>query len=265
MTIDGATTLLAIIADPVKQARTPGLINASIARRGYNAALVPMHVGTTGLAAAIEGLRSAANFGGAVVSMPHKRAVMRLLDNVTREAAEVGACNVIRRTADGRLIGTMLDGWGFVRGLERAGIDVVKRRVLLLGAGGAAAGIAFALAPAGIESLAIANRTRSAAEALAVRVQQAYPTLAVRGDTNTDPKGCDLVVNATSLGMRDDDPLPVDVTQLDPDAVAAEAVLAPDETRFLAEAAARGLRTHRGRHMLEAQIEQMLDFMMDRS
>ena len=265
MTIDGATTLLAIIADPVKQARTPGLINASIARRGYNAALVPMHVGASGLAAALAGLRSTANFGGAVVSMPHKRAVMRLLDDVTREAAEVGACNVIRRAADGRLIGTMLDGRGFVRGLERAGIDIAKRRVLLLGAGGAAAGIAFALAAAGVASLAISNRTPTVAEELAARVRRAYPTLAVRGERSTGPQGCNLVVNATSLGTREDDPLPVDVARLDPDTVAAEAVLAPDETRFLAEAAARGLRTHRGRHMLEAQIEPMLDFMMDRS
>jgi len=98
---------------------------------------------------------------------------------------------------------------------------------------------------------------------LAILADPVRQARTVRGMPTADPTGCHLVVNGTSLGMRADDLLPVDVAMLAPDAIAAEAGLAPDETRFLATAAARGLRTHRGRHMLEAQIEPMLDFMVN--
>jgi shikimate dehydrogenase len=259
--IDGATLLTAIIADPVAQARTPRLLNSALARRGVNAALVPMHVPAGDLRAAIEGLRVSRNFAGAVISMPHKRTIVALLDELTREASDVGACNVIRRQPNGALLGTMLDGHGFVTGLRQAGIAVDGRRVLLIGAGGAAAGIAFALAANGIATLAIHNRTADAATILAARLARSFPAVEVRCDVG-DSTGHDLVVNATSLGMRSDDALPIDVARLDANAVAAEAVLAPDETQFLVAAAARGLRTHRGRHMLEAQIEPMIDFML---
>lgn len=259
MAITGRTELVAILGDPVAQASAPRLMNALLEQRGQDAVLVAHHVRAADLAAALAGLRATRNLRGAVVTMPHKSAVVPLLDALSREAREVGACNVVRRERDGRLVGTMLDGEGFVAGLRRAGHDVRGARVFLAGAGGAAAGIAFALGRHGAASLAIHNRTRSAAESLAARMRAALPGFEVSA-AGPSPKGFRLVVNATSLGMKPDDPTPLDVAGLEPGALVAEAPIRAEPTRLLAEAAARGCRTHGGLPMLEAQIELMADF-----
>jgi shikimate dehydrogenase len=157
----------------------------------------------------------------------------------------------------------MLDGEGFVAGLRAAGHEVRGRRVFLAGAGGAAAGIAFALGKHGAAALTIHNRTSARADDLVARVQAAWPRLAVaRGGPS--PAGHDLVVNATSLGMRPDDDLPLDPGGLAPGMLAAEAVISSAPTPFLAAAAGHGARVHPGLRMLEAQIELLIDFMLRR-
>jgi shikimate dehydrogenase len=154
----------------------------------------------------------------------------------------------------------MFDGLGFVAGLERAGISVRCRRVYLAGAGGAANAIAFALADAGVAELTIANRTVAKAEDLLDRLRQCYPQLPVRLGS-AEPSGHELVVNATSLGLREDDPLPLDAGGLTPGMMVAEIVMQPELTRLLAAARARGCRIHFGRPMLDCQIELMASFM----
>src|SRR6185369_11730440 len=143
--------------------------NAALTARGVDAVLLPMQVPDGVLAPVIDGLRRIGNFKGAVVSMPHKVTVASLVDALTPEARQAGACNAIRRAPDGRLEGTTLDGEGFVAGLRAAGHEVRGRRVFMVGAGGAAAATAFALAKHGAGGLTIANRTRAKAEDLAAR------------------------------------------------------------------------------------------------
>lgn len=259
--LTGRTRLLAILADPVAQARAPELVNAALAARGVDAVLVPLHVRADALARVVGALRATQNFLGGVVSMPHKSALLGLLDDATVEARQIGACNVFRREPDGRLAGTMLDGEGFVAGLRGAGHEPAGKRVFLAGAGGAASAIAFAMGRYGASALTIHNRTPAKAMALVARVRSAWPDLAatVGGPA---PAGHDLVVNATSLGMRSGDALPVDVTALRPGAVAADIVISPEATPFLEEAGRRGCRIHPGLPMLAAQIELMLDFIV---
>jgi shikimate dehydrogenase len=260
MSVSGRTDVLAILGDPIVQARTPGLVNAALTARGVDAVLVPLHVPAGGLASVVDALTEIRNFRGAVVTMPHKTAILELLDDVTPEARRVGGCNVLRREPDGRLVGTMFDGDGFAAGLLAAGHDVKGARVFLAGAGGAAAGIALALAKRGIVALTIHNRTAEKATALAARVREVAPrlTVAVGG---SDPAGHDVVINATSLGMKPGDPLPLRTDGLVPAMLVAEAVIYP-ETPLLAAAAKRGCRVHPGEAMLVAQIELMVDFML---
>ncbi len=260
MEITGRTALYAILADPVAQARAPGLVNAALAARGLDAVLVPLRVPSEGIGRVVAALRLVDNFRGAVVSMPHKSRVLSLVDEATPRAREVGACNVIRREADGRLIGAMYDGEGFVAGLRRAGHEVGGKRVFLAGAGGAASAIAFAMGEFGAEAVTIHNRTADKAEALAARVRRVWPRLAVAVG-GRDASGHDLVINATSLGMRDGDALPLEARTLDRGAVAAEIVIADEPTPFLAAARERGCAVHFGKPMLEAQIDLMLEFM----
>jgi shikimate dehydrogenase len=147
----------------------------------------------------VTALRAIGNFKGAVVSMPHQSRMLSLVDEATPQACEVGACNVIRREGDGRLVATMYDGEAFVAGSRRAGHEVAGRRAFLAGAGGAASAIAFALGKFGAASLTIHNRTGAKAQAPATRAQRAWPRLAVAVG-GEDARGHDLVINGTSLG-----------------------------------------------------------------
>jgi shikimate dehydrogenase len=168
--------------------------------------------------------------------------------------------NVVRRHDDGRLTGTTLDGEGFVAGLRHAGHRIDGRSFLLVGAGGAGAAIAFALARHRCASLRIENRTRPRAEFLAMRVRDAFPHADVRVGHEPGTR-YDVAINATSLGMAAGDPLPMSDAMIDAAALIAECVVAMDVTPLLATAQARGKAVHRGVAMLEAQLELLLDFM----
>jgi len=257
--ISGATRLLGIVADPIAHVRTPQAINRLLAERGVDAVMVPMQVGADGLAAWFAGLRAVRNLSGIVVTVPHKESAAALCDALEPDAEAIGAVNAIRREADGRLVGAMFDGLGLVAGLRRNGIDPAGHSALLVGAGGAASAVAFALAGAGVSRLTIANRTVAKADALARRVGAAFPGIPVAAGP-ADPAGFSLVVNGTSLGMAAGDALPVPPERFDPGAVVAEVIMQPARTALLIAAEARGCRVHEGRHMLDAQLSLLADF-----
>lgn len=254
--ITGRTRIYGILADPIGHVKTPEVMNALLARHGVDGVLVPFHVTPEGLGTLMAGLRRMENFGGFIATVPHKTAMLDLCDTVTPEARLIGAVNCVRRDPGGSMIGAMLDGIGFVEGLRGAGHDPAGLSVHLAGAGGAAKAIAFALADAGIARLAIANRSPDKAEALVAALAAAHPGLDV-ATAGPSPAGHDLVVNATSLGMRPGDPPPLDLAGLAPGQLVAEVIMDPARTPLLEAAAARGCRTHPGAPMLASQIELM--------
>ena len=260
--ISGATRILGLIADPVVQARSPAMATALLRARGRFGAfvLLPMATPAGALADVLAGLRRLENFAGAIVSMPHKTAIVPLLDELTPAAEQVGAVNVVRRASDGRLRGTILDGEGFVAGLRAAGHEVRGAACMLVGAGGAAAAIAFALADHGAASLTIVNRTAAKSARLAERVAAAFPATIVTSADDGDRR-YDVAINATALGMREHDGLPMSDTLLARARVVAECVVAPEETRLLSHARALGRVVHGGVPMLRAQMDLMLRFM----
>lgn len=260
--ITGRTRFLAIVADPIHQVKTPQRINALLRAHGIDAVMVPLHVGETDLPALMAALRGMQNFDGCVITVPHKTRALDLCDEASEAARRIGAVNVVHRTPEGRLRGGMLDGIGFVDGLRGADIDPAGRSVYIASAGGAASAIAFALADAGVERLTVANRSTERAAALMARLQQVHPRVrATLG--GTDPAGHDLVVNATSLGLRPGDALPLDVSRLEADQIVAEIIMDPAETALLRAARARGCRVHEGAPMLASQIRHMAAFMLD--
>ncbi len=258
--ISGATAITVILAHPVGHLRTPQMMNAHFDALGHDGVLVPLEVLPADLAAVVAGLRRVENLRGIVVTVPHKEAIAPLCDDLTDAARQVGAVNVIRRDADGRLTGGQFDGEGFITGLRDAGHEVAGRAVFMAGAGGAAAGLAFAFARHGATRLTIHNRTAAKAESLAMRVRAAYPACDTRAG-GPDPSAHDVVVNASSLGMHEGDALPLDVARLAAPMLAAEVIMAPEVTPFLAEAARRGCATHGGKPMLAAQIALLARFM----
>jgi shikimate dehydrogenase len=197
---------------------------------------------------------------GFIVTAPHKRAAVPLCDEVVGEGRLVGAINTVRRESDGRLVGDLFDGSGFVEGLRGVGWDPARRRIFLMGAGGAGNALAFALARAGVAALTLHNRTAAKAEDLAGRVKAAYPACDVRTGPR-DARGHDIAVNATSVGLAPGDPPPFDVAMLPPSTLVAEVIMIPELTPLLAAARARGLQVQFGRHMLDCQVELMFRFL----
>lgn len=260
MEITGHTRLLAILADPIHHVKTPQAINGYLRAHGLDGVLVPIHVAPENLETVVTGLRAMKNLGGFVITVPHKTAIAALCDTVEPHATAIGAVNCVRRNADGTLSGTMLDGLGFVEGMKAHGINPKGMRAYLAGAGGAANAIAFALAEAGATHLTIANRTRAKSDDLAARLAKVHPGLSV-STAPTSVSVHDLIVNATSLGLRDGDPLPLDVSALQPSQIVAEIIMAPEMTPLLVAAKEKGCRIHLGRPMLDAQLALMTAYM----
>ena len=260
--ITGTTDVYLILGDPVEQVRAPESFNRIFALMGIDAVLVPARVAPADLSAFVRNTFLAPNIKGMWVTMPHKSAVMEVLQHCSDTARLAGAVNAIRRNADGSLEGALFDGEGFVAGLRYAAIEYVGKRVLILGAGGAAAAIASALlvAPGGpVGEIALFDPAPGMAHALAARMAQAGRSR-VRAVENNDVSGFDLVVNASPLGLKATDPLPCDVTRLAPHAVLADILMKNQPTPLLLAARARGLRAQAGFEMLIQQSPLYLDF-----
>lgn len=259
--ISGKTKVVVHLSHPSDHLRTPGLFNLRARQLGHDIVLVPWDVAPGDLPTAWEGLRRINNLAGVVVTIPHKEAVARLCDDLDDEARVMGVCNVARLLPDHRFHGAMFDGIGFTAGLYAEGHQIAGKSVLLIGAGGAATAIAHAIAGQHPARLRISNRTRERAVALVASLRQRFPNLDV-APTGPDATGMDMVVNGTSMGMHDGDPLPVDITTLGALAVVAEVVMQPDETALLQQARERGAVTHRGVHMITHQIDLLISHLI---
>ncbi len=257
--LNGDTRIIAHVGYPTTTFKSPMIYNPWFDRRAINACVVPLGVTGENFAAAFPQICRFTNFRGALITMPHKIAVVSLLDEVSTAVKVAGACNAVRRAADGRLIGDMFDGEGFVRGVARNGVALSGKRALIVGSGGVGSAIAAATAAAGAAEIALYDVNTEATSRLAERLRQNYPQLSVLVGAN-DPDGFDVVVNATPLGMKAGDPMPVDVSRLSPSTFVGEVVLKQETTTFLAAARARGCRTQVGLDMLFEQIPAYLEF-----
>jgi len=242
----GSTVLAAVIGSPVRHSRSPAIHNAAFRALGLDWAYLAFDVPQGQAAGAISAMR-ALDLRGLSVTMPHKDAVATLVDELTDDAARLGAVNCVR-WRDDRLVGDNTDGPGFLASLADAGVSADGRACVVLGAGGAARAVVLALARAGAASVTVVNRTGSRA---ADAARLAGPVGRVGAEA--DVAAADLVVNATSVGMGDDGRLPLDIDLLRPDAVVADLVYQPLVTPLLAAAAERGATVVDGLGMLVHQ------------
>jgi shikimate dehydrogenase len=257
--IRGSTALIAHIGYPTETFKSPMIYNPYFQRAGIDAVVVPMGCRPEHYAALLKSIFTLTNIRGALITMPHKVATLALLDEVSPAAKIAGACNAVRRAADGRLQGDMFDGEGFVRGLRRKGMRIEDARALVVGCGGVGSAIAASLAAAGAAALNLYDTRADAATALSTRLAQCYPKLRLSTGSK-DPAGHDLVVNATPLGMNEGDPMPMDVARIAPEACVGEVVMKQEMTAFLKAVQARGCRYQVGADMLFEQIPAYLEF-----
>ncbi len=260
MQLSGKTHLYAILAHPIAHVRAPEFFHAVIEAHGLDAAVIPLHVLPEDLADVVPRLQKIGNLHGLVLTIPHKETMARLCDELGPNGKLVGAVNTVRFESDGRLIGDMFDGIGLVQGALAHDIAMKDKKVLLVGAGGAGRAIAFALVEEGASALTIANRTPGRAEALVAEVAKAAPGVEVRAGP-PDPKGHDVIINATSLGLHETDALPVDPDLLTPAMEVIDIIAAIEVTPIRRAAIDIGCRTMGGRPMVDHQIEAQLRFL----
>jgi shikimate dehydrogenase len=255
----GTTDLYVILGDPVAQVQAPQIFNEIFRRAQRDAVMVALHVSAANLATTFAGLKHIANLRGISLAIPHKAPMLALVDQTSDMAQVVGATNAVRRNPDGRWFADMFDGMGFVNGLVGAGHPIKDRNVLLVGAGGGGSAIAAALLQQGVAQLRIADIDTARVNAFVARLAARWPGR-VAVAANADPAGADLVINASPMGLRPDDPLPIDPARLDAGALVADIIMKPPETALLKAATARGNPTHRGILMFAGQIRPYAEF-----
>ena len=250
--ISGRTRLLALIGHPVGHSLSPAMHNAAFAADDLDFVYVCLDVDPDGLPAAVLGLR-ALKFRGFNVTMPHKRAMVPLVDDLDEGARVSGAVNTV--VVEGsRMRGYNTDGGGMVMACEEAGIELSGKSVLLLGSGGAAAAIAVAFGETGIGELHIVSRNTEHAARLQVKLRlTGVERLSIHSSEGLE-RGvldADVIVNATPLGMKEGDPLPLPPEYVRKGRAICDVVYRPgQETPLVRLARERGVPVVAGGRML---------------
>lgn len=257
--IKGTTQLYASVGDPIAAVKSPELLNRLFCEQRVDAVCVPFWVKAGDLSAFVAGARAMRNLSGLLVTMPHKQAMLSFVDELHPTALQAGALNIIRCDDEGRWIGGMFDGVGCVLGMQWEGHHPANRSVLLVGAGGAGRAIAFAVAEAGARSLTIFDIDERRADELARSVAAA--TACATSSGAPDPRGHEIVINATALGMQPGDAMPVDPDRLEPGSFVVDIITTPDPTPLCRAARERGCRAQGGRPMHEGQAVHALRFL----
>jgi shikimate dehydrogenase len=257
--IDGATRLYVIVGDPIVQVKSPEVFSALFARAGMNAVMIPMHVLPQRFEESMRALMGIANLDGLVATVPYKAMAVRFAHRLGPTANRIGALNALRREPDGTWTGEMFDGAGFVRAAERKGEALRGRRVALFGAGGAGSAIGCELAAKGVEALSIIDPQRERATTLAKTLRAAFPACRVDA-VEALPSDVDMIVNASTIGMREVDGLPGDIGPLAADTLVGDVVVSQEPTALIRHAIRHGCPYVTGRDMLNGQSDALVSF-----
>ncbi len=257
--VNGETKLVGVVGYPITHSLSPVMFNAVFESRQMNWCYIPLAVkNAEDLKIVIPALKKL-GFTGFNVTMPYKEAVIEYLDEVTAFAKLAEAVNVVHLQG-GQTIGYNTDGRGFIRSLEEIDYQLSGKKVLILGAGGAAKAVALSLALEGVRSFTLANRTLRHAERLANRLLEKFPQAQVEvfplgGELAFYLENADLIINATPIGMKNEE-LPLkesDVKVISNRHLVYDLIYWPDETPLLKLAKHKGARVVNGLPMLVGQ------------
>jgi shikimate dehydrogenase len=257
--ISGTTALVAHLGYPTHTFKSSLVCNPWFEKHGVDAVVVPMGVTPQDYVDVFRSVFRLTNIRGALITMPHKVTTMDLVDEISPVAKIAGAINAVRKRDDGSLVGDQFDGAGFVRGALSKGFDPTGKRALIVGNGGVGSPIAASLAQIGLAGIGLFDSDPRASEALARRIGEHFPDVTVTVGSK-DPAGYDMVVNATPLGMRAEDPLPVDIERVAPGTYVGDVVLSSRPTTLLQAAKEHGCTTQVGSDMLFELIPAYLEF-----
>lgn len=246
--------LAPIVGNPVAQVRAPALLNPRFAAAGIALEVVPLELPLDDFDAAFSALLGRRDVAGVIVTVPFKAQAVKHCAHLDATADIAGAANLVTRDEEGRWRGAMTDGIGMVRALREAGFDLAGKRGFIAGAGGAGRWIAAALTAAGIVGLDIFDPVYEKTIDLAIRTD----AMALRASPR-HLADYDLLINATTLGLKDNDPPPFDLSLARDDAFVADVIAEPSPSYLQQRASARGLRNIGGMEMLSGQLDLLFD------
>ena len=257
--ISGKSKLIGFVGDPVEQARSPQALNARYRQKGMDCVVVPLKVPAEQLDDALRMVSNIKNFLGCIITIPHKRAALRSCGRLSQQAQLTGLINAIRWYPEHDGFADQFDGLGFVAGLHQANVTLEGVSAFINGAGGAGRAIAFALAEAGVDHLCIYDIDYECAAELTVQLTEFMRPDFAKVAAYPEPDQ-DLLINASPVGMRSEDPFPIAVDVIPQGAVLADVIMAPAKTAWLAAGEKRGHRVVQGLSMLDGQIDALEAF-----
>jgi shikimate dehydrogenase len=251
MNVSSQTKIVGLVGHPVEHSLSPQLHNKIYKQLGLDLIYLAFDVKENELSKALEGMK-ALGFLGFNVTIPYKELIIPFLDQLDPEAAAIGAVNTVKNE-DGKLVGYNTDGIGFLHSLRTHGIDYYNKRILLLGAGGAARAIGIYLAMEGQEEIVILNRTQEKATALSQTIND-YAGKTLSKAVSGIPSNIDIIINTTSLGMwPHTEGNPLKNFKLNPKTIVCDIVYNPRITSMLKQAKKHGCKTVKGIDMLVGQ------------
>ncbi|MCJ2877626.1 shikimate dehydrogenase [Rhizobium pusense] len=258
--ITGKTRVHFLIGSPIAQVLAPGWLTKRMRNANYDGMLVPLHIEKGNLESALPVLKAMPNVDSILITLPYKFGAAAFCDRLSERARVLGAINAMRREPDGTWFGDNFDGAGLTAGILKAGSAIAGKKVFMVGAGGAGSSIGVSMLEEGASHLTFHDLNKANEQALYEKLAAAYPgRVSVAAEV---PAGTEIVVNATSAGLRESDPIPVNPEQLASGMVVADVITDPVTTRLLAAAAEAGCFTRDGTHMLDGQIDLLFDFMV---
>ena len=259
----GTTKIYGCIADPIDHVKAPSIFTSIFKSKHIDAVMVPIHLNENNLEKGINTFKSIKNFKGMTVTIPHKTKIASLCDYLEPDAKFTGAVNWIKFDDNRNLIGNNFDGQGFVKGFLGQNYSLKNKNVSIFGAGGAAVSIGCSLVNEQIKSLKLINRDITKAIDLKNKINAKFKFLKVEVFPENDYSifDSDILINATSLGLKLTDRLPFDVKKSSSNSVIVDIIMQPEETELLKCAKSLGRSIHYGKYMIESQIDLVGNFL----
>lgn len=260
--LNGRTRLYPLLGDPIIYARSPDWLSKHFAKRGMNYISLPMEVKDGDLKAAMDGLAVSGNVDGLSLTMPHKITGVQYCATLSETSEMLGVVSAIRRNKDGSWYGHTTDGDAFVKAQIDNGAKVEGAKVLVLGAGGAGSAVVISMLEHGAGEVAVYDLDNDRAQAIVNKLKDKAGDRVRVADSN-DPTGFDMVSNATSMGMDENDPIPIDPAKLTSDMFVGCVISNHGETKIIKAAKEAGCKTADGDAMVVAVLDVMCDFLLE--
>ncbi len=260
----GSTKIYGCLADPIDHVKAPTIFTSIFKEKKIDAVMIPIHVNSHTLENVINSLKSIQNFNGMTITIPHKKSIATLCDYLEPNAQFTESVNWVKFDKNRKLIGNNFDGDGFVNGFKSQNFLFKDKNICLFGAGGAAVSIACSIAREKIKSLKIINRDHNKANNIITKIKSTFKDLHIEAadhNGNYSLNEFDIIINATSLGLKKDDKLPFDVERSSINSIIADIIMQPEETELLIKAKNLGRSVHYGKYMIESQIDLVGNFL----